>query len=80
MASSQARKRRGPTNKEKAAFVYKHRYLLVKRPENGLLGGMLQPPLGPWAEEFPSTEQALLQAPFSVKWCKRLGIVRHGSG
>jgi transposase len=29
-----ARKRRGPTNKEKAAFVYKHRYLIVKRPEN----------------------------------------------
>lgn len=29
-----ARKRRGPTNKEKAAYVYKHRYLIVKRPEN----------------------------------------------
>ena len=29
-----ARERRGPTNKEKAAFVYKHRYLIVKRPEN----------------------------------------------
>jgi hypothetical protein len=28
------RQRRGPTNKEKAAFVYKHRYLIVKRPEN----------------------------------------------
>jgi hypothetical protein len=28
------RQRRGPSNKEKAAFVYKHRYLIVKRPEN----------------------------------------------
>jgi hypothetical protein len=28
------RQRRGPTLKEKAAFVYKHRYLIVKRPEN----------------------------------------------
>jgi hypothetical protein len=28
------RQRRGPTAKEKAAFVYKHRYLIVKRPEN----------------------------------------------
>jgi hypothetical protein len=28
------RQRRGPTQKEKAAFVYKHRYLIVKRPEN----------------------------------------------
>jgi hypothetical protein len=28
------RQRRGPTAKEKAAFVYKHRYLIVKRPQN----------------------------------------------
>jgi hypothetical protein len=28
------RQRRGPTNKEKAAFVYQHRFLIVKRPEN----------------------------------------------
>jgi hypothetical protein len=27
------RRRRGPTNKEKAAFVYKHRFLIVKRTE-----------------------------------------------
>jgi hypothetical protein len=27
------RQRRGPTNQEKAAFVYKHRFLIVKRPE-----------------------------------------------
>ena len=26
--------RRGPTNKEKAAFVFKHRFLIVKRTEN----------------------------------------------
>jgi hypothetical protein len=30
----QRRQRRGPTNKDKGAFVYKHRYLIVKRPEN----------------------------------------------
>jgi hypothetical protein len=29
-----ARLRRGPSAKEKAAFVYKHRFLIVKRPEN----------------------------------------------
>jgi len=28
------RKHRGPTNKEKAAFVFKHRFLIVKRGEN----------------------------------------------
>jgi hypothetical protein len=27
-------RRRGPTNKEKSAFVYKHRFLIVKRLEN----------------------------------------------
>src|SRR5262249_40807459 len=29
-----ARLRRGPTAKQKAAFVYEHRFLIVKRPEN----------------------------------------------
>ena len=33
-ARQKRRQRRGPTLKEKAAFVYKHRYLVVKRPEN----------------------------------------------
>lgn len=28
------RQRRGPTVKEKAAFIFKHRFLVVKRPEN----------------------------------------------
>jgi Transposase len=28
------RQRRGPTNKEKAAYVFKHRFLVVKRAEN----------------------------------------------
>lgn len=33
-AQQRRRQRGGPTVKEKAAFVYKHRYLVVKRPEN----------------------------------------------
>jgi len=64
-----------------AAFVArdaKGTILLVKRPENGLLGAMLQPPLGLWTKEFPSTKEALKQAPFSAQWEKRAGIVRHG--
>ncbi len=52
--------------------------LLLKRPEKGLLGGMMQPPLGPWTEAFPSTTEALLQAPFKGGWKKRAGVVRHG--
>jgi len=67
--------------KRGAAFVARDSsgaVLLVKRPENGLLGGMLQPPLGPWNESFPSAKVALSQAPFDAPWIKRAGIVRHG--
>jgi len=52
--------------------------LLIKRAENGLLGGMLQPPLGPWTENFPSVKAAISQAPFAADWRKLAGIVRHG--
>jgi A/G-specific adenine glycosylase len=52
--------------------------LLMKRPDKGLLASMLQPPLGPWTESFPSSARALEQAPFAAKWKKRPGIVRHG--
>jgi A/G-specific adenine glycosylase len=67
--------------KRGAAFVArdaKGAVLLVKRPENGLLGGMMQPPLGPWTENFPTPKEALLQAPFRASWKKRAGVVRHG--
>ena len=63
-----------------AAFVARDRrgaVLLVKRPEKGLLGGMLQPPLGPWGEKFPSAKEALAQAPFRAAWKKLPGVVRH---
>jgi A/G-specific adenine glycosylase len=39
---------------------------------------MLEPPLGPWTEAFPSRAEAMLQAPFRGEWTKRAGIVRHG--
>jgi A/G-specific adenine glycosylase len=67
--------------KRGAAFVARDAdgaVLLVKRPEKGLLGGMEQPPLGPWAEDFPSGDEAMAQAPFKAKWKKRVGVVRHG--
>ena len=67
--------------KRGAAFVARDAsgaVLLVKRPENGLLGGMLQPPLGPWTENFPSKPEAMKQAPFKAEWKKRIGVVRHG--
>ncbi|MBV9044870.1 MAG: A/G-specific adenine glycosylase [Alphaproteobacteria bacterium] len=67
--------------KRGAAFVVRDAdgaLLLVKRPEKGLLGGMMQPPLGPWGDAFPSTDEAMTQAPFKAKWRKLTGVVRHG--
>ncbi len=64
-----------------AAFVARDKsgaVLLVKRPDKGLLASMLEPPLGPWEENFPSSANALKQAPFEAAWKKRPGIVRHG--
>ena len=67
--------------KRGAAFVVTDRtgaVLLVKRPDKGLLASMLEPPLGPWEEVFPSKAKALKQAPFEAEWKKRAGLVRHG--
>ena len=64
-----------------AAFVARDNsgaVFLVRRPTDGLLGGMMQPPLGPWGDDFPCTDEALAQAPFAAPWQKRTGIVRHG--
>ncbi len=71
---------RARPTKRGAAFVVHDTsgaVLLVKRPEKGLLGGMLEPPLGPWSTDFPSPQEAQLQAPFRAGWKKRAGIVRH---
>ncbi|HWA90388.1 MAG TPA: A/G-specific adenine glycosylase [Rhizomicrobium sp.] len=67
--------------KRGAAYVARDKtgaVLLEKRPESGLLGGMLQPPLGPWTDNFPPRDAALAQAPFEAPWKKRPGVVRHG--
>jgi A/G-specific adenine glycosylase len=67
--------------KRGAAFVARDRagaVLLIKRPDKGLLASMLEPPLGPWTDAFPSNASALKQAPFPAGWKKRPGQVRHG--
>jgi A/G-specific adenine glycosylase len=67
--------------KRGAAFVARDAsgaVLLVKRPDKGLLASMLEPPLGPWGEDFPKGAAALKQAPFEAAWKKCPGIVRHG--
>jgi A/G-specific adenine glycosylase len=67
--------------KRGAAFVAFDRggaVYLVRRPEKGLLGAMLQPPLGEWRADFPDREAALAEAPFTGAWRKKPGFVRHG--
>jgi A/G-specific adenine glycosylase len=73
--------RRARPLKRGAAFVARDdrgAILLVKRPEKGLLGGMLQPPLGLWSEHFPDRRRALSEAPFPAEWRRCAGLVRHG--
>ena len=66
--------------KRGVAFVVvdaKGAVLLQRRAEKGLLGGMMQPPLGPWGADFPAEYDAMTQAPFAATWIKRPGLVRH---
>lgn len=51
---------------------------LERRPANGLLGAMLQPPLGEWKAGFPRPATDRKQAPFRGRWNRRAGRVRHG--
>jgi A/G-specific adenine glycosylase len=67
--------------KRGAAFVVRDgagAILLERRPEKGLLGSMLQPPMTHWAADFPGREEALRQAPLAASWTKLAGFVRHG--
>ncbi len=50
--------------------------LLRRRPPKGLLGGMTEVPGTVWSEEF-DPDSALDQAPFSTRWRKRTGVVKH---
>ncbi len=47
-------------------------FLLERRPERGLLGGMLGWPGSAWTETLPSP-----QAPLDADWCEAPGEVRH---
>jgi A/G-specific adenine glycosylase len=51
--------------------------LLRRRPESGLLGGMMEVPSTPWREDSWSTAEALAHAPFAAEWRPAPGLVRH---
>jgi A/G-specific adenine glycosylase len=52
--------------------------LLRRRPEKGLLGGMMEVPSTGWAEKAPSARQAAAAAPAPATWRVLPGTVRHG--
>ena len=52
--------------------------LLRRRPERGLLGGMIEVPSTPWEATRWSLAKALAHAPFAADWRRLAGTVRHG--
>jgi A/G-specific adenine glycosylase len=51
--------------------------LLRRRPEAGLLGGMLEVPSTDWAETLPPVAEALRSAPVRAEWWSVPGVVAH---
>ncbi|MDX2159524.1 MAG: A/G-specific adenine glycosylase [Hyphomicrobiaceae bacterium] len=51
--------------------------LLRRRPDAGLLGGMLEVPSTPWGEAWVSAEDALQAAPLRAEWWPVTGSVSH---
>jgi A/G-specific adenine glycosylase len=52
--------------------------LLRRRPEKGLLGGMMEVPSTPWRPLAWTVEEARRAAPVTAKWRLVPGVVRHG--
>ena len=52
--------------------------LLRRRPERGLLGGMIEAPSTPWREAPWDDAEALAHAPAAAGWSALPGTVRHG--
>jgi A/G-specific adenine glycosylase len=52
--------------------------LLRRRPEKGLLGGMIELPSTAWRESPWSVEEAVRAAPVAAEWSLLPGSVRHG--
>ena len=52
--------------------------LLRRRPERGLLGGMIEIPTTPWREAPWGEAEALASAPAEARWTRLPGIVEHG--
>ena len=53
------------------------RLLLRRRPERGLLGGMMEVPSTPWRESEFSAKEIARHAPMKTRWRKQPGTVGH---
>ena len=51
--------------------------LLRRRPESGLLGGMLEVPSTEWGDDLPPVKDALRAAPVRGEWWAAPGLVTH---
>ncbi len=51
--------------------------LLRRRPEQGLLGGMIEVPSSHWQEDLKNTVETLSEAPVQTEWQVLPGKVRH---
>jgi A/G-specific adenine glycosylase len=51
--------------------------LLRRRPDAGLLGGMMEVPSTDWGEEWISEDEALRMAPIGTRWWPVMGSVSH---
>ena len=74
-----APKKAKPTRRAVAFFVTRPdgAILLRRRPEKGLLGGMMEVPTTDWRETDWTADEARRQAPIGVDWSPLLGTVRH---
>jgi A/G-specific adenine glycosylase len=52
--------------------------LLRRRPEEGLLGGMMEIPSTEWREGGPGEAEAATAAPVAAAWRRLPGLARHG--
>ena len=53
-------------------------FFLQRRPDRGLLGGMMQAPLTPWLEKKPTAKMVTRWAPIDATWQQLPGSVKHG--
>jgi A/G-specific adenine glycosylase len=68
-----------PTRKGVAFWIVNGRgeILLRRRPQKGLLGGMVEIPSSDWREDEVPLHTALTEAPIKAKWTELPGMVRH---